>query len=264
LNIQSINGYSQPIQITCTGLPTGTACPFSSPVSTGANYFQLQTQNAPNGTYNFTLTGTSGGLVRTASGQLTVTSGTFTGSVSPTSATIAVGNSKNFTVQVNSSSGFQGQVNLTCSAASGVTCQLTPAQVSVSNGGSATATLSIGVTTSPGFVPVDFWKFPRGQRGRPPLTYLLLLFVVAFGLWIRTIQRGRGSPGARRPASACVTALIVLLLLTLGIASCGGGGSSTGGGGGGGGGGGTFTSVNVEGTVGGTTITLGSVTVTIP
>jgi subtilisin family serine protease len=267
LNIQSINGYSQPIQITCSGFPTGTACPFSSPVSPGANYFQVQTQNAANGVYNFTLTGTSGGLMRTASGQLTVTSGTFTGSVSPSSATIAVGSSKNFTVQVNSTSGFQGQVNLSCYAASGLTCQLTPPQVSVSTGGSASATLSIGVTTAPGFVPGDFRRIFRGQRGRPPLIYLLLVFTFTIALWIRASWRGQDSSGARRPAYIYATALTVLLLLALGIASCGGGGGSTGGGGGnggGGGGGGSVTNVNVEGSAGGTTVTLGSVTVTIP
>ncbi len=236
LNVQSINGYGQPVQITCSGLPTETVCPFNVPLSSGANYFQLQMQNAANGTYTFAFMGTSGGLVRTASAQLTVTSGTFTGSVSRTSATIPVGRSKNFTVQVDSKSGFQGQVNLTCYAASGLTCQLTPAQVSVSTGGSATATLSIGVTTEPGFVPTDVWTIFRGQRRRPPLIYFLLCLFVLFAVWIRASRRGQNSTAARRPA--CAAALTVLLLLTLGIASCGGGGDGGGGTGGGGAGGG--------------------------
>jgi hypothetical protein len=267
LNVQSINGYSQLIQITCSGLPTGTACPFNGAIWPGSNYFQLHTQNVANGTYTFTLTGTSGSQVRTASAQLTVTSGTFTGSVSPGSATIPAGSSKNFTVQVNSSSGFQGQVNLSCYAVSGLTCQLTPAQVSVSTGGSATSTLSIGVATNPGFVPVSSWKTLKGQPRRPPLTYLLFILTVAFGVWIRAGWRGQDLTGKRRPAWIHSAALCLLLLLVLGIVSCGGGGSGTGGGGGGGGGGsggGTVTSVSVQGSAGGTTVTLGSVNVTIP
>src|SRR5262249_49806195 len=91
LNVQGIDGYSQPIQITCSGLPSGTVCPFNTPASVGANYFQIHTQNAPVGSYILTLTGTSSGIVHTASAQLTVTSGTFTGAVSPSSATISVG-----------------------------------------------------------------------------------------------------------------------------------------------------------------------------
>jgi hypothetical protein len=60
------------------------------------------------------------------------------------------------------------------------------------------------------------------------------------------------------------TILCVLLILVLGISPCGGGGATFGGGGGGGGGGGeTVTSVSVRGTAGGSTVILGSVTVTI-
>ena len=115
LNIQGIAGFSQPVQVTCSGLPTGTTCPFSStPVFPGANSFQIRTQNTPAGTYLFTLTGASNGITRTATAQMIVTSGTFSGSVSPSSATITVGSSQNFTVQLNSTGGFP------CSTISGL------------------------------------------------------------------------------------------------------------------------------------------------
>jgi hypothetical protein len=55
-----------------------------------------------------------------------------------------------------------------------------------------------------------------------------------------------------------------LVLVALGISSCGGGGGAGGGGGGGGGGGATFGNVNVQGTAGGTTVSLASVSVTVP
>jgi hypothetical protein len=263
LNVQSINGYSQPIQITCSGLPAGTACPFNSAVFAGANFFQIQTQNAASGTYTFTLTGTSGGLVRTASAQLTVTSGTFTGSVSPTTATITVGSSQNFTVKVSSTGGFQGQVNLACNTPVGLTCQFTSTQVNLSSGGSASATFSIGVTSSPGILTLDLWRNFESWRVNRSLKYLLLILGGLIVTWIRTIRRGRDSMQTWRPAWTRQAVFGALLLLALAISSCGGAGGSVSGEGGGGGGG-TITSVSVQGTAGGTSVTLGTVTVTIP
>jgi subtilisin family serine protease len=262
LNIQSINGYSQPVQVTCGTLPAGIVCPFNSgPLFSGANYFQLHTQNTPVGTYALILTGTSGGLTRSATAQLTVSAGTFTGTVSPASATIPVGSSQNFTVQVNSSAGFQGQVNLVCNAVSGVTCHFTASQVTVSSGGSATSTLTISVVSSPAMLPLISLRNWRTQ----PLIPVLLVLITSLYIWI-SLRLGSTQLQQRRPyVLSNQTILCLLLILVLGISSCGGGGATFGGGGGsGGGGGGTVTGVSVQGTAGGTTVTFGSVSVTIP
>jgi subtilisin family serine protease len=263
LSIQSINGYSQPVQITCGGLPAGTICPFTGTYYPGPNYFQIHTQNAANGTYTFTLTGTSGSLVRAASAQLTVTSGTFTGSVSPTTATIAVGSSQNFTVQVNSTGGFQGLVDLACNAPTGLTCGFTAGQVTLTSGGSSTSTLSVRVNTRPAFIPISLSRILKRQPGN--FSWALLLCVFA-ALVVGAIYRARKldlSLGNPLRAYFSHAVFCMSLLLILGICSCGGGGTTGAGGGGGGGGETTVTSVTVEGTVGGTTISLGSVTVSI-
>lgn len=257
LNIQGLDGYSQPIQITCSGFPSGTACPFNTALFPGSNYFQLHTQNAAPGTYTFTLTGTSSGIVRTASAQLTVSSGTFTGSVTPMSATISVGSSQNFTVKVNSSGGFQGQVDLACYA-SGLNCQLNPAQVAVISGGSATATLTIGVTTNPAVIPSSFRRVPNKDNRTVFLAFLLFVLVASFA--IRLHRSEQHLPTGDKLAWARQVVFAIVMLLILGVSSCGGGSAT----GGTNGGGGTVTSVSVQGTAGGTSVTLGSVSVTIP
>jgi subtilisin family serine protease len=263
LNIQSIDDYAQPIEITCAGLPSGTVCPFNTPLTPGSQYFQLHTVNATAGTYTFTLTGTSNGLVRTTSGQLTVTSGTFSGSVSPSTATITVGSAQNFTVQVNSSGGFQGQVDLACSAGVGLTCQLTPGQVTLASGGSATSQLNIAVTTNPDSVRASLSCARRITLATFSLSFALLTLLVGF-VRNRNAQRTAGDCTKRLEPVWVYCAVVLALLMGLGLSSCGGGNTMSGGGGGGGGGGGTITSVTVQGTAGGTTVTLGSVSVTIP
>ena len=263
LNIQSIDDYAQPIEITCAGLPSGTVCPFNTPLTPGSQYFQLHTVNATAGTYTFTLTGTSNGLVRTTSGQLTVTSGTFSGSVSPSTATITVGSAQNFTVQVNSSGGFQGQVDLACSAGVGLTCQLTPGQVTLASGGSATSQLNIAVTTNPDSVRASLSCARRITLATFSLSFALLTLLVGF-VRNRNAQRTAGDCTKRLEPVRVYCAVVLALLMGLGLSSCGGGNTMSGGGGGGGGGGGTITSVTVQGTAGGTTVTLGSVSVTIP
>jgi hypothetical protein len=66
------------------------------------------------------------------------------------------------------------------------------------------------------------------------------------------------------PAMAWAAFGCLLLVCTLPMASCGGGGTGGGGGSGGGGGTSTVVSVEVDGTVGGTTVSFGNVNVTIP
>lgn len=263
LNIQGIAGFSQPIQVTCSGLPNGTTCPFSGTlVFPGANSFQIHTQNTPAGTYTFTLTGTSSGITRTATAQMVVTSGTFSGSVSPSSATITVGSSQTFNVQLNSSGGFQGQVNLNCVAPSSVVCQFSSSQVSLTTGGTASTSLTIKVNSKPATALPYFLRILRWFNTREfwNLLYLIPLILFASGIY-RHLRRGNS---VVRVWSFNFTVL-VLFLAALSMSSCGGGGAGTGGGGGGGGGGGaTVINVTVQGTTGGSTVTLGTVQVSVP
>jgi len=263
LNIQGINGYSRPIDITCSGLPAGTPCPFSGPVPPGPDYFQLHTNNAALGTYAFTLTGASQGVTHTVSGQLTITNGTFTGTVSPGSATIDVGTSHSFSVQVNSTGGFQGQVNLACNSVTQLTCTLAPTQVNLNSGGSATAQLIITVTASPAALPLGPYRSPREPRPRA----FVLLLLCSLLAWSSVQYAVRLRKEGHRPGWISRTAMATLVIVAFGLCSCGGGGGSPGGQSGGGNGGGTtgtVTTVTVQGSAGSTTVQLGVVTVTVP
>ncbi len=266
LNLQSISGYGQAIQLTCSGLPSGTVCPFGNvpyfPDSQG-NPFQIHTQNAIAGTYNFTITGTSGSLVHTASAQLIVSSGNFSGSISPTSATISVGGSQNFNVQLNSLSNFQGQVSLSCvSPPNGISCQFAPNPVSVNPNMASTSTLTLSVTTKPAST-TPFTVVPRGiftPNIRILLTAWMLLVALALFLVINLRRRGILDRLGIRPVALWTVS--ILLLVAIGIAACGGG--STTGGGGGGGGNPAIVHVVVQGSSSNTTISLGTLTITVP
>jgi hypothetical protein len=266
LNLQSINGYGQAVQLTCSGLPSGTVCPFGNipyfPGSQG-NYFQIHTQNATPGTYNFTITGTSGSLVHTASAQLIVSSGNFSGSISPTSATISVGGSQKFNVQLNSLSNFQGQVSLSCvSPPSGISCQFASNPVSVNPNVASTSTLTVSVTARPAST-TPFTVEPRRflpSRRRILQTAPMFLVALALFLVISSWPRRLWDNPKIRPG--ILWTVTVLLLVAVGLESCGGGGIS--GGGGGGGSNPVTVQVAVQGTAGSATVNLGTVTITVP
>ncbi|HTF23719.1 MAG TPA: FG-GAP-like repeat-containing protein [Candidatus Limnocylindria bacterium] len=266
LNLQSINGYGQAIQPTCSGLPSGTVCPFGNvPYFPGSqeNPFQIHTQNAIPGTYNFTITGTSGSLVHTASAQLIVSSGNFSGSISPVSATISVGGAHDFNVQLNSLSNFQGQVSLSCvSPPNGISCQFALDPISVNPNVASTSTLTLSVTTKPAST-TPFTVVPRGiftPNIRILLTAWMLLVALALFLVINTWWRGIWDELGIRPVALWTVS--ILLLVAVGIVACGGG--STTGGGGGGGGNPAIVHVVVQGSSGNTTISLGTLTITVP
>ena len=263
LNVQAINGYSQPIQVTCSGLPAGTACPLSGVVFAGANSFQVQTQNATPGTYNFTLTGTSGLLARTASAQLIVSTGSFSGSISPTSATIVVGSSQNFNIQLNSLSNFQGQVSLSCvSPPNGISCKFVSNPVSVNPNVASTSNLTVSVTAKPAatlpltVVPPWVRLIPILQAAR----ILVFMFALAFLLAFISQQREIRNKLRIRPVALWTCG--VLFLVAVGLAACGG--ASTTGGGGGGGSIPVTVQVAVQGTAGNTNTNLGTLTITVP
>jgi len=262
LSLQAVNGYGSAVQLACSGLPTGVICPVSGQSGDPGQqsvYFQIHTQNTSTGTYTFTVKGVSGPLTHTASAQLIVSNGTFSGTVSPTAATISVGSSQSFSVSLNSQSGFNGSVNLSCGIPpNGISCQFNPAQVPVAANGSGSASLQITVSAKPAAV------FTRGLQRRgiwyqsayfPGLALLILLLMVI----VRTEIRSESASGHGRLGLALVICAFVFLA---GLSSCGGGGSS--GGGGGGGGNSITVQVPVQASAGGTTVTLGSLSITVP
>ena len=189
----------------------------------------------------------------------TGSSGSFSGTVSPTSATIKVGGSQMFTVQISSVNNFQGQVSLSCpNAPAGISCQFTSTPVSVNPNATATSSLTVSITAKPATVTPSF---PRLEpKFTLPLTASRLIaeVVAVFLIFLLGRNCSRQRLGIRLLDAAPVTLLVVL---ALSLASCSGGGSAPGTGGGG-----TplTVQVSVQGVSGITTVNMGTVAITIP
>jgi hypothetical protein len=233
--------------------------------------------------------------------QVGVAAGGIRGSVSPTSATIAVGSSANFAVNVTSSGGFGGQVNLACgSAPSGVGCTFNPAAVNLPANGSANSTLSVQVAFKPSISttqrqPANRPLFssrnlPLISVGKMSLGLLLAAALFSFGFVLRrrfvAAEESLSTPSGSGIAyewRSCVTGLApfaLVLVFAVGLISCGGttsrgsslGGATTGttsggtGGtsGGSGGAGSVTTQVTVQAQSAGATANLGTISITVP
>lgn len=70
LNIGDLFGYSQPVDLACSNLPTGASCN----IEASSDLIVVNLSNVAVGTYTFTVTGTSNSLVHTATAQLHVIS----------------------------------------------------------------------------------------------------------------------------------------------------------------------------------------------
>jgi hypothetical protein len=101
VNVSSANGFSDPVTLSATGLPSTVS--FSSNPTTGSSTITANAGSTP-GTYPFTVTGTSGTLTHTVSGSLTVTDtsqpGSFTLSADPTSSTVTRGSSTSYSIGI--------------------------------------------------------------------------------------------------------------------------------------------------------------------
>jgi hypothetical protein len=186
-------------------------------------------------------------------------SGSFSGTVSPTSATIKVGDSHAFTVQISSLNNFQGQVGLSCpNPPAGISCQFTPASVQVDSSAAATSSLTVSVTIKPAAV-IASWPRLRPKFTLPFATFQVLAeFVAVFLIFV--LHRNRSGEKLRiRLANGA--AIAFLIVLAFGLVSCGGAGSATGTGGNG-----TPVTVQVpvQGASGTATVNLGTVAITIP
>ena len=197
--------------------------------------------------------------VHTASAQLIVSTGNFSGSISPTSGTISVGGSQNFNIQLNSLSNFQGQVSLSCvNPPNGISCKFASNPVSVNPNVTSTSTLTLSVVAKPAStLPFTFgppWMPTRWIRILPLARTLLVPIALALVLAIIWWRRGM------RPVALWTSS--VLFLIAVGLAACGGAGTT--GGGGGGGSVPVTVQVVVQGSAGSTTLSLGTLTITVP
>jgi hypothetical protein len=138
---------------------------------------------------------------------------------SPTSATVAPGQSATYTLSVGGEGGFNQSVGFTCTGApSEATCTVSPG--TLTPGSSATNIMVSVTTTAPSVSTPRSRPLPPVPPLSPGLRSLLMLaLVLALMAW--GIGR-RNQPGVSRWKSTLVP-LASGLLLTLALAGCGGG-----------------------------------------
>ncbi len=112
LTVTPSGGFSGTVTFGVSGMPSGASASFNpaSVNTSGTTTLSVTTTAAiPPGSYQITVTGTSGTLARTANVTLVVP-GTFSLNVTPTSTTISKGGSGKYAVTITAGAGFSGTV----------------------------------------------------------------------------------------------------------------------------------------------------------
>jgi len=152
VDVNPLDGFSGTVTVTCSGLPSGASCsPASVLVASGsggqvsAPLTVTTATSTAAGISSFTITGTAGTLVHTATASLTVMAtpsfALTATALAPT--TITPGGSATSTVTISPAGGFNSTVNLTCAVTPATAvppkCSFSSATVS---GGSGTPILT--------------------------------------------------------------------------------------------------------------------------
>lgn len=156
VNLTSVNGYTGGTALSVSGLPTGATyriTPSTIVGGSGTASLLIQTSaSTPIGVYMPTITAQSGSDIKSHPFELDVNpAGDFSGSIS-TDQTVAAGSTATYAVNIIPVSGFNANVTLAVSAASG--SQLPPGSTvsfspsNVVSGGSGT--VNVTITTLPG------------------------------------------------------------------------------------------------------------------
>jgi hypothetical protein len=114
VTLTPVNGFSGPVNLSVSGLPTSAIGTFSPNPATGSSTLSLTTgTSTPAGSYLLTITGASGPLSHTATVTLVVTSD-FSLSAPP-SQTVIAGGSSSYSLPITQLGGFSGQVSFSVS-----------------------------------------------------------------------------------------------------------------------------------------------------
>jgi regulation of enolase protein 1 (concanavalin A-like superfamily) len=156
--VSDVNGFSDTVNLSVSGLPAGTTANFSpaSVNTSGSSTLSVMTASTtPAGTYTLTITGATSTLSHTTTAMLVVSGPPdFSVSASPSSQTVTPGNSTTYTASVSAISGYSGTVNLSVSGLpAGVMASFSPA--SVSGSGTSALTISTSTTTPAGSYTLD-------------------------------------------------------------------------------------------------------------
>lgn len=119
--VGAVNGFSDTVNLSVSGLPAGASATFAPPSLSGSGSSTLNVSTSlstPVGAYTLTVTGSTASLSHSANVTLNVTSaGDFTLSVSPTTLSVARGGTASDTVFVSAVQGFSGPVSLSVGGA---------------------------------------------------------------------------------------------------------------------------------------------------
>jgi hypothetical protein len=117
LTISPSGGFTGQVSLSVSGLPTGADGTFNPNPSTASSTLSVSTgASTPAGLYGLTITGVSGSLTHTTTVTLAVSAPPdFTLSASPASRTVAPGVSTSYSVTINPTNGFAGDVTLSVS-----------------------------------------------------------------------------------------------------------------------------------------------------
>lgn len=183
-------------------------------------------------------------------------------SVSPVSAVINTGGSATFSLSLTSTNSVPGSVTLACGGApAGVNCSFNPNPINLAANGSASATLSVGVTMKPSAsvvkaIPAD------GFGDRPGAISRMALYAWVLGLTLLIAIAIGGQRARNLPQFARALAFAVLLaVMATGMVSCGG---STHSGGNGGAGGSITFPLTLHAQSNSATASLQTISITVP
>lgn len=138
------NGYSQTVQLSCTGLPSGANCTIPGvlyPNNTSTTV-EVSASNVAPQDYGFQIVGTAGSVTSSVNATLRVSG--FSASIQPSSATVIAGHTANFTVNLTSLNHFSSSdISISCQSTANVTCSTPSQYASLSDGGTTSVTLSV-------------------------------------------------------------------------------------------------------------------------
>jgi subtilase family serine protease len=222
ITVSMLNGFSNTVTLTCSGLPVGGACSFvqGSLTATGTSILTITTNsNTPAGTSTVTVTGTAGSTTHNVSVSLTVSAPGFTISAPALApASINAGASSTSTVTVAPTGGFTGTVALTCAVTGGGTPAPTCAfsKASVALGASQTSTLTVSTTAAHNLSGA--LTSPSSRPGRGAGWLAASGGALFAGIFLLGVPRRRRITGL---------GIVLLVFFAAGV-GCGGGSSSGG------------------------------------
>jgi hypothetical protein len=180
LSTTAVNGFTDAVSLSVSGLPAGATGTFSPTSIGGAGSSTLTVSTSastPAGTYTLTITGTDGCRSHSVTVTLVVNPAPdFTITATPTSQTTACG-CVNYTISISPLNGFNGTVNFSASGLpAGATATFSP--TTVTGSGSVTITICTTSSTPAGNYTITI----TGTNGSLTHSVTVLLVVTDFTL----------------------------------------------------------------------------------